>query len=61
MTDENPIIAEIRETRERLLAKYDGDLSRLIDDLRRASSAAGRTVETPLKPNIESAQPKKAG
>ena len=61
MTDENPIIAEIREARERLLAKYDGDFDRLIDDLQRASAAAGRTVESPLKQNAESAQPKKAG
>ena len=41
MTEENPIIEEIRRTREQLLAEYNGDLSALVTSLQK--SAAERT------------------
>lgn len=39
MIEENPIIEEIRQTRERLLAEYNGDLSALVISLQKSSAA----------------------
>jgi hypothetical protein len=42
MTEENPIIDEIRRTREQLLAKHNGDLDLLISDLQSKSKERSR-------------------
>ena len=38
MDDENPIVEEIRRTRERMLAKHNGDLGSLVAELQRLSA-----------------------
>lgn len=47
MTEDNPIIAEIREIREQMLAEYGGDMSAYLADARRRTeelAKAGRVV-----------------
>ncbi len=46
MTEENPIIEEIRQTRERLLAQHKDDLDSLVTHLQQ--SAAARNPSTKL-------------
>lgn len=40
MTEENPIIEEIRRTREQLLAKHNGELNSLVTELQNLSVAS---------------------
>ena len=47
MSEENPIIEEIRRTREQMLARHNGDLDLLVSELQRLSaerSGASRPV-----------------
>ena len=47
MTEDNPIVAEIREIREQMLAEYGGDMSAYLADVRRRTddlAKAGRVV-----------------
>jgi hypothetical protein len=49
MTEDNPIIQEIREIREKMLAEYGGDMSAYLTEMRRRSeelAKAGRVVVT---------------
>jgi hypothetical protein len=42
MIEDNPIIQEIREARERLLAEFNGDLSALAKEMQRRTEEAAR-------------------
>ena len=66
MDDENPIVEEIRRTRERMLARHNADLGSLVAELQRLSAhrppvagpaAAGGGRTTSVTPPL----PKKAG
>ncbi len=45
MTEENPIIEEIRRTREMLLARHNGDLNALVSELQHLSEDRNRAVQ----------------
>ena len=47
----NPILDEIRETRERLLAESGGTLAGLVDRLQAEEKASGRTIRKPQPSN----------
>ncbi len=50
MTEENPIIEEIRRTREQMLAEHNGDLDSLVTELQGLSIdriRAGRPLAAP--------------
>jgi hypothetical protein len=63
VTDENPIIEEIRRTREQMLATHNGDLDLLVSELQRLSAErgqAGQTVAGPPEfPNAPQPMPAK--
>ena len=66
MSEDSPIIAEIRRIREEMLAEHGGDLAALAKHLQRRteeSARAGRTVASPATRQVELApdQQKKAG
>ena len=67
MSDDNPIIAEIRRIREEMLAEYGGDLRALVKDMQRRTeeaARAGRKVYSPAYPEAarsDSEPQKKAG
>lgn len=49
----NPITEEIRETRHRLAAQFDNDVSRIGAETRRRQAASGRrVVRLPSRPPI---------
>ena len=48
MTEENPIIEEIRRTRERLLAKHNGDLDLLVTYLQESSAARAPLAQSSM-------------
>lgn len=56
MTEENPIIEEIRQTRERLLVEHNGNLAALVASLQKSSAARtpiGQSgLVSPDKPNL---------
>lgn len=43
----NPILEEIYAARERLLAKFDGDLHAYVEDARQRALASGRPIAAP--------------
>jgi hypothetical protein len=66
MTEDNPIIAEIRAVRETMLAEHNGDLNSLVKHLKRRqeeAARAGRKVISPPTPRSEPqpARTRKAG
>jgi hypothetical protein len=63
---DNPIVNEVHRVRERLLARYNGDLRALVKDAQRRTeeaSLSGRTVLKlpPLQPTDPLNKSKKAG
>lgn len=44
MNEANPIIDEIRETRENMLARHGGDIDLLIDELQKLSADRDRVA-----------------
>jgi hypothetical protein len=57
MIEANPIIDEIHRTREKLLERFNGDLTALMRDMQRRTSeshAAGReVVSLPPRPAVQ--------
>lgn len=49
---EDPIVNEVRETRRRLSAKFDNDLDRILEDLKRREKESGRTYVDRSQPPI---------
>ena len=46
----DPIVEEIREIRHRLAAKFDNDIHRICEDIRKRQAASGRpTVSLPKR------------
>ncbi|HEY2252641.1 MAG TPA: hypothetical protein VGH74_16320 [Planctomycetaceae bacterium] len=43
-TDGDPVIDEIRRTRERIAEKFDGDIAAILDDARKRQAASGRPI-----------------
>jgi len=63
---ENPIVDEIHEIRQQMLARYGGDLDALMRDAQKRTeeaARAGRKVVAlpPRRPQSPIADPKKAG
>ncbi len=57
MTQDNSIIAKIRQTREAILAEHNGDLASLVKHLQQRTAEAardGRTVSVPTQPQTKS-------
>jgi hypothetical protein len=56
VTEENSIIDEIRQTRENLLAKHNGDIDALVTHLQESSKARLRSgqsgIVSPEQPNL---------
>jgi hypothetical protein len=53
---EDPIVAEVRQTRERLSAQFDFDVKAIFADLRRRQTALGeRLVRRDNQPELMSA------
>lgn len=50
MSEENPIIEEIRLVREQMLAEHDGDLGSLVRELQRLSEDRTRLAQSPGNP-----------
>jgi hypothetical protein len=53
MSEESPIIAELRQIRDQILSEHDGDLAKLVKYLQRRteeSIRAGRKLYTPEHP-----------
>jgi hypothetical protein len=65
MSDDNPIIEEIREIREQMLAEHGGNMSAYLASLRRRTQEltdGGRIVVTRSpRPVRQPQQPRKAG
>lgn len=66
MTEDNPIIEEIRQIREQMLAEYGGDMAAYLADMRRRteeSAKAGRVVVTRSPRPVQQPQqpPRKVG
>jgi hypothetical protein len=61
MAEENPILEEVRRTREQLLAKHNGDLDSLVSELQRLSADRIRGGAAARPGPVESVLPKKAG
>jgi hypothetical protein len=51
MMTKNPILEEIRETREKLLAESGGTLAGLVDRLQAEEKVSGRTVRETQRTN----------
>jgi hypothetical protein len=51
VNDENPIIEEIRQAREQLLARHNGDLDSLVTELQVLSAARIRAGGSALVPS----------
>ena len=45
----NPILEEIYEAREKLLAKFNGDVHAYVEDARRRALASGRPIAAPTQ------------
>lgn len=50
MSEQNPIIEEIRLVREQKLAEHDGDLGSLVRELQRLSEDRTRLAQSPENP-----------
>jgi hypothetical protein len=65
MNEDNPIVNEVHEIREQMLAEFGGDLRALVKDLQRRtaeSAAAGReVVSMPPRASVQPMPAKKVG
>ncbi len=63
MSEQNPIIEEIRLVREQMLAEHNGDLGSLVRELQRLSEERTHLAQSPGDPSspLENAPVKIAG